>query len=61
MNRTPDLRNTLYWNPLLKTNSRGEADVEFMTSDLPGEYIIDVHGISGSGNTETIRKSFIVK
>ena len=61
MNRIPDLRNTLYWNPLVKTNAAGEAVLDFLTSDLPGKYLIVVNGISGSGEKVYVRKSFIVK
>ena len=59
--RTPDLRNTLYWNPLIKTDSSGKANLTFHTSDLPGNYIIDVHGISDSGKIVVVRKSFRVR
>jgi hypothetical protein len=59
--RTPDLRNTLYWNPHIKTDSSGKADLTFWTSDLPGKYLINVHGVSVSGKRVTIRKSFTVR
>jgi hypothetical protein len=61
MSRTPDLRNTLYWNPLINTGKSGEAVVSFWTSDMPGTYIFNVHGISDSGKRISIRKSFIVR
>jgi hypothetical protein len=59
--RTPDLRNTLYWNPSVKTNTNGEAEIEFWTSDLPGVYIIRIEGISGTGEKVSMHKSFTVK
>jgi len=59
--RTPDLRNTLYWNPSVRTNSRGEAEAEFWTSDLPGDYTININGISESGKKISWRKSFVVR
>jgi hypothetical protein len=61
ISRTPDLRNTLYWNPLLKTDSSGKANLTFHTSDLPGNYIIYIHGISDSGKIVVVRKSFRVR
>ena len=61
ISRTPDLRNTLYWNPLLKTDSSGKANLTFHTSDLPGNYNIYVHGISDSGKIVVVRKSFRVR
>lgn len=59
--RIPDLRNTLYWNPSIKTDINGEAETEFWTSDLPGIYTVNVQGISVSGNKISLHKSFIVK
>ena len=59
--RTPDLRNTLYWNPSVKTDIDGKAEIQFWTSDLPGNYIINIQGISGTGEKVTLHKSFTVK
>lgn len=60
LSRKPDLRNTLYWNPSVKTNNNGEAEIEFWTSDLPGIYIINIKGISGTGEIVSLLKSFTV-
>ena len=59
--RTPDLRNTLYWNPSVKTNSTGKAEIEFWTSDLPGIYTISIQGIAGTGEKISLYKSFTVR
>jgi len=59
--RAPDLRNTLYWNPAVKTNSNGEAEIEFWTSDLPGIYTINIQGITDTGKKISLHKSFNVK
>jgi hypothetical protein len=40
MSRIPDYRNTLYWNPSVRTDSDGEAAVEFWTSDEVGEFLV---------------------
>jgi hypothetical protein len=61
MRRTPDLRNTLYWNPFIKTNTEGESDVTFWTSDMPGKYIICIRGNSYSGKRISVRKSFRIR
>jgi hypothetical protein len=61
MSRTPDLRNTLYWNPSMKTDRNGEAEIEFWTSDLPGIYNINIHGVSGTGEKVSVSKSFMVR
>jgi len=61
LNRKPDLRNTLYWNPSVKTDMNGKAEIQFWTSDLPGNYIINIQGISGTGEKVTLHKSFTVR
>jgi hypothetical protein len=47
--RIPDFRNTLYWNPAIKTDQNGKFRAEFYTSDFTGEYAIIIQGISGDG------------
>lgn len=42
----PDLRTTLYWNPDIRLNERGEAEFEFYTADSSTEYRIKLEGIS---------------
>ncbi len=59
--RKPDLRNTIYWNPSVRTDPDGMAAFEFWTPDVPGRYSITVMGISGSGKKISAIKSFIVK
>lgn len=44
--RIPDFRNTLYWNPDVRTSDDGKAVVEFYTSDDPDDYMILVEGFS---------------
>ena len=61
LGRIPDLRNTLYWNPSVKTNSKGEAEIEFWTSDIPGVYTISIQGVSSSGELVSLNRSFIVR
>ena len=48
--RIPDCRNTLYWNPDIRTDSNGETTAEFYTSDEPGNYLIVAEGISDEGH-----------
>lgn len=61
LSRKPDLRNTLYWNPAVKTGVNGEAEIEFWTSDLPDTYVISVRGISADGKKISINKTFTVR
>jgi TonB-dependent SusC/RagA subfamily outer membrane receptor len=45
----PDPRRaTLYWNPTVRTNAAGEADVTFFTSDAKGAFQLRAEGLSGA-------------
>lgn len=59
--RIPDLRNTLFWEPALNTDSRGEAEVVFRTSDQPGLYEISVCGVSEEGEWIRAKEVFRVE
>ncbi len=59
--RIPDFRNTMYWNPDLSTGDDGNAEVEFYTSDEPGEYTIIVEGITKDGLAGRSETRFLVK
>ena len=48
-NEIPDLRTTLYWNPKLVTDERGNTSFSFYTSDQPGSYFVCIEGISEDG------------
>ena len=41
----PDYRNTLYWNPSVITNKKGEATIEFFCSDINTKFIGNIEGI----------------
>lgn len=43
---TPDNRTTIYWNPEVKTDSTGNVRVSFYNSDLKGEALIRISGVS---------------
>jgi hypothetical protein len=60
-NTIPDFRNTLYWNPSVKTGSEGKVRIEFWTSDFASEYEINVQGITSEGEVISVRKSFRVE
>jgi hypothetical protein len=59
--RMPDRRYQLYWNPLLKTGSDGNALIEFYTSDVQGTFLIDIQTLDKNGNAGYLRKTFTVK
>jgi hypothetical protein len=43
--KTPDLRTTIYWNPTIRTNNEGRAEVSFFTADNTGAYSYILEGI----------------
>ncbi|MEL7531644.1 MAG: Plug domain-containing protein, partial [Bacteroidota bacterium] len=45
----PDLRTTLYWNPLIQTDSTGQATLRFYTADTDGAFLITIEGLNGQG------------
>jgi len=45
----PDLRSTIYWNPCIKSNANGEADLYFYTADSKGTYTIIAEGVTPEG------------
>lgn len=46
----PDLRSTLAWKSNLVPDNQGMLKINFQSSDLKGKYVIDVHGVNGSGD-----------
>ncbi|MBL0216241.1 MAG: hypothetical protein IPQ07_20445 [Myxococcales bacterium] len=44
-----DFRETVYWNPTVETNGRGEAEVTFVASDAVTSFRATAEGFSASG------------
>ncbi|HEY0770895.1 MAG TPA: hypothetical protein VGD31_11225, partial [Sphingobacteriaceae bacterium] len=61
MDRTPDLRSSLYWNPTVQLDATGEATFTFYTSDVTGEYLLQVEGLTNDGNPFYAEKPFVVE
>jgi hypothetical protein len=59
--RLPDFRKLLYWSPDVLTNSRGEKDIQFYSSDISGKYVVVIQGISKDGKAGTGVLQFVVK
>jgi hypothetical protein len=51
-----DDRQTLYWNPYLVTNEKGELTLSFFSNDLGGPVIVEVRGLTVAG--EPIQGTF---
>jgi len=47
--KQPDLRTTIYWNPYLKTDTKGKLHFEFFSADGPANYKVNIEGINADG------------
>lgn len=59
--RYPDFRHTLLWEPDIRTKSRTSLDIPFFTSDLTGDFIVTVEGLTDDGQAVHARASFRVE
>jgi hypothetical protein len=48
-NERKDFRSTLYWNPILRTDSTGVAQVSFYNNDEAGTMQVVVEGVTANG------------
>jgi len=59
--RNPDFRFTDYWNPSIKTNAQGNANVSFYTGDDVGKMNILIEGFMANGQPFSRIKELNVK
>jgi hypothetical protein len=57
----PDKRVLVYWAPEIMTNEKGEATVEFWTTDLETDIALEFQGITQKGQTLVDYKTITVK
>ena len=57
----PDNRTVLYWTPRLMLSGEESRRIKFSSSDLSGEYVVDVQGIDSSGKPGSQTLRFSVK
>lgn len=57
--RIPDFRTQLLWQPNLELDS-GSEKIEFYTSDVSGDYMIELNGTTNAGKSITLNKTFKV-
>lgn len=55
---TPDFRAQLFWEPNLNTTQK---EVSFYTSDITGNFEIEIEGFTNTGNPISLRKIFSVQ
>ena len=60
LNKDQDFRNTLYWNPMVNTDSTGVAQVSYFNSDEPGNWQVVVEGLTLDGKICRGVKSYTV-
>lgn len=56
-----DFRSTIYWNPNIQTDSKGEARVEFFTSDAITNFRATLEGIGAQGEVGRAEHNFFVQ
>lgn len=59
--RRTDFRPTLYWNPNIRTDEKGEAQVSFFTSDAITNFRATLEGIGAQGEAGHAEKKFFVQ
>lgn len=59
--RMPDLRNTLYWEAHYEITADNGGSFVFYTSDVTGEFMVIVRGMTSDGNVVSGTCEFIVK
>lgn len=60
LNRIPDFRNQLFWHPDLTLNNE-ENQIYFYTSDIIGDFEINIEGFTNTGEPVTIKSYIKVK
>jgi len=56
----PDMRTTVYWNPDVITNEKGEATISFYTSESKGSYMIILQGIDFNGRLGVVQQPLMI-
>jgi len=59
--RIPDFRSLLYWSPEIRTDASGKTLTSFYTSDVPGNYIAIIQGITADGKSGSSTIRFTVR
>ncbi len=56
-----DLRTTIFWSPLIKTNEKGEAQVSFYNGDNPTRINIKTDGVTDKGTALSAKATYTVQ
>ena len=60
-NPKPDLRTTIYWQPNVITDDKGNAKLDFYTADDPGTYSVIIEGVSEDGRLIHYRGESVIR
>jgi hypothetical protein len=60
LQRIPDYRLQLHWDPCVVVSNDQEANIEFYTSDVTGDFEVIVEGFTADGNVISILEVFSV-
>lgn len=60
ISRMPDYRHTLLWEPEVKVNGQSYISIPFTTSDMKGDFMITVEGLTKTGEPVYATSFFIV-
>jgi len=61
LKQMPSFKQNLFWKPDLVLDKAGKVKLEFFTSDLAAEYIVDFEGITDNGTPVTKKIKFVVQ
>lgn len=57
----PDMRNTIHWEPMVKTDATGTARVSFYNADPKTTVRVIVQGVTDTGEPVNAVKNYVVK
>ncbi|GAB3904972.1 Plug domain-containing protein [Mucilaginibacter boryungensis] len=57
----PDMRNTIHWEPMVKTDATGSAKVSFYNADPKTTVRVIVQGVTDTGEPVNAVKNYVVK
>ena len=59
-NKTPDIRNTIYWNPYIHPDENGNNEFSYFNSDVSTDVNVTLEGVTDKGIPVVVRTSYNV-
>lgn len=60
-NNQADIRNTLYWNPYIQPDEKGDAVISYYNNEVDTTVNIDLEGITNTGIPVVVKSSYQIK